>query len=213
MYIKRKSSCVLILALACVMSGPQCVDGQTNPRAPKAKPVHTAQATPSPTPDVQTNDGVTRAYDASSNVILVIGREVLLYDNANEGAVNPLRVTMHLATSYSGRLSTSGQTVTDPIVKILFSYRYFVQKFDVGDPRDFAIVTGLSTLEASGHLSFVGRENAGRDVITTMQVAIKASEFDKILRSMKAVTRSLSLAVLTWALRDSQINHAGALIS
>lgn len=165
---------------------------QTRKRAPKSKRVAIATPSPSPTPDIQTTDGISSAYDESSNVTLVVSKEVLLYDDAGKGAVNPLRVTMNLVATYAGRSSTSRESATDPLVRLLFNYRYFVPKFDIGDPRDFAIFTGLSTLEASGHLTFVRRENFGNDVITTMQAAIRASEFDKILQAVKAA-RSVSV--------------------
>ena len=138
-------------------------------------------STPSPTQDIQTADGITSAYDESSNTTLASSNEVLLYDDASQGAVNPLRVTMTLVTTYPGRPSTSTDTATDPLIRLLFSYRYFVAKFDVGEPRDFGIFTGLSTLEASGKLSFIRRDNSGNQVITTMQASIRASELHTIL--------------------------------
>ncbi len=153
------------------------------PSVPVTKP----SPMPSPSPDLpQTVDGITSQHDAATNQTLVTSRELVLYDNANEGAVNPIRVTMLLITRYPGRPSTANQVAADPIVRILFRYKYFVAKFDVGEPRDFTLFTGGITILASGDLKFVERQDIGRDVITTMQVGIKASEFDKILQLMKA---------------------------
>lgn len=187
-----RMNCLLFVALMSISFFVEHAFSQSRKRAPKSKGGTTVTPSPSPIPQIQSSDGITSAYDESGNTTLVVSKEILLYDDANEGAVNPLRITMHLVTTYSGRASASSQAATDPLVKLLFNYRYFVPKFDVGDPRDFAIFTGLSTLEASGHLSFVRRDKSGNDVITTMQAAIRASEFDKILQKLKT-SRSVSM--------------------
>jgi hypothetical protein len=188
-----RTSCVLIIALISIVGLVEDSHSQTHRRQPRPKPIPIVTPSPSPTPDIQTSDGISSAYDEASNVTLVVSKEVLLYDDASKGAVNPLRVTMNLVTTYQGRSLTSNPSTTDPLVRLLFNYRYFVAKYDVGEPRDFAIFTGLSRLEASGNLTFVRRQNSGNDVITTMQAAIRASEFDKILQ---AIQTARSVAVL-----------------
>lgn len=169
----------------------------TSRRAPA--PVAKPSLTPSPSPDVsQIVDGITEQYDAATNQTIVTSKEVVLYDNANEGAIHPIRVTMLLDARYPGRASTATANqasanplvkiflTSNPLVRILFKYKYFVAKFDVGEPRDFTLFTGGLNILASGDLKFLERQDVGGDVITTMQVGIKASEFDKILQSMKA---------------------------
>jgi hypothetical protein len=205
-----RTSSVFIVALMSIVCLVERSHSQTR-RRPRPKPIPIVTPSPSPTPDIQTSDGISSAYDESSNVTLVVSKELLLYDDASKGAVNPLRVTMNLVTTYQGRPLAPNQSATDPLVRLLFHYRYFVAKYDVGEPRDFAIFTGLSRLEASGNLTFVRRQNSGNDVITTMQAAIRASEFDKILQGLKAA-RSVSvllgpdtfvLSATTWSLSRS----------
>ena len=186
---KPKAFAISGLNLALLISFFHLANGQGRRRA-TPKPTNEATRTVE-TSDVQTVDGITRLYDPANNVTLVVSKEISIFDNTPEGAVHPLRVTINLAATYTGRLQFSDQTSSDPIVRILFKYRYFVAKFDVGEPRDFAIFAGISTLLASGQLTFVGREDVGRDVVTTMQVAMRASEFEKTLRSMEAA-RSVS---------------------
>ncbi|SRR6266498_142655 len=184
-----RTSCVFIVALMSIVCLVERSHSQTR-RRPKPIPIVTPS--PSPTPDIQASDGISSAYDEASNVTLVVSKELLLYDDASKGAVNPLRVTMNLVTTYQGRPLAPNQSATDPLVRLLFNYRYFVAKYDIGEPRDFAIFTGLSRLEASGNLTFVRRQNSGNDVITTMQAAIRASEFDNILQAIKTA-RSVSV--------------------
>lgn len=176
---------ILLILLICPIVFPQ-----TRRTSSQKQPV----SPPSPTQHIQTADGITSVYDESSNTTLTSSNEVLLYDDTSQGAVNPLRVTMTLVTTYSGSSSTSREASIDPLIKLLFSYRYFVAKFDVGESRDFAIFTGLSNLEASGKLSFIRRDNSGNQVITTMQVSIRASELHTILEKIRTA-RSVSFLI------------------
>ncbi|HJP92884.1 MAG TPA: hypothetical protein VJ875_13080 [Pyrinomonadaceae bacterium] len=176
---------ILLILLICPLVLPQ-----TRRTSSQKRPV----SPPSPTQHIHTADGITSVYDESINTTLISSNEVLLYDDASQGAVNPLRVTMTLVTTYAGSSSTSSEAAIDPLIKLLFSYRYFVAKFDVGEPRDFAIFTGLSNLEASGKLSFIRRDNSDNQVITTMQASIRASELHTILEKIKTA-RSASFLI------------------
>jgi hypothetical protein len=137
-----RTSCVFIVALMSIVCLVERSHSQTRRRPRRPKPIPIVTPSPSPTPDIQTSDGISSAYEESSNVTLVVSEELLLYDDASKGAVNPLRVTMNLVTTYQGRPLAPNQSATDPLVRLLFNYRYFVAKYDVGEPRDFVIFTG-----------------------------------------------------------------------
>lgn len=178
-------SLLLLAAIFAADSSAQTPRGGRVVRRPAPPPA--ATPTPSPAPDApQVADGIARQYDAATDQTLVMSREALLFDNTREGAVRPTRITMLLAGAHPGRITTGVQPAADPLVRVLFRYRYFVAKFDTGEPRDFAFFTGALTLLASGDLRFVGREDAGGDVITTMQATFRASELEKVLQSMRA---------------------------
>ncbi len=183
--VNRVISRLSLLSLAVMLAASSFAQTPQRGRVVR-RPAPAPAATPAPAqPAPQVVDGILRQYDPATDQTLVASGEALLFDNTREGAVRPTRITMLLESSH-GRM-TPGAEPADPLVRVLFRYRYFVAKFDTGDPRDFAFFTGGLTLLASGELKFVGREEvAGGDVITTMRITIRASELEKVLRSMRA---------------------------